>query len=79
VGHIRVADLRSADQPGLQVAADVAALAVLDFGNFSTKVSQKKRRQRPLYFLSNLDNLDSFKWLGHFRSSIRDAFKRREY
>jgi len=40
-------------------------VAILDFGNFSTQVSQEKRRQRPLYFLGDLDNLDAFKRLGH--------------
>src|SRR5262249_17604297 len=73
--HIGVADLRSANQAGQHVTADVAAFAIFDLGDFSTEVSQKKCRERSLDFLRDLDNLDSFNRLRHLDPLDEDYFQ----
>src|SRR5215469_9288451 len=62
---LRVPDIGSADKFSGQPAAQIAGLAVLDFGDLGAKIAEKKRSKRPLYLLCDFNNLDSLKRFTH--------------
>ena len=67
MGDLRIPDIGPADKFRGQPPAQVARLTVFNFRDLGTKVAKNQGGKWPLYLLRNLDNFDSFKWLGHSR------------
>src|SRR5207302_7104703 len=62
---VGIANLCSTNKTCKHPTADVAAGAILDLGDFSAEIGEKKSCQGTLNFLRDLDNFDSSQWLRH--------------